>query len=53
MAEPLRIVRNLDLAPSWTVKQVKEPNFMRSVIRWAGGASNDLNENSRHAVTGW
>jgi hypothetical protein len=37
MSNSVRIVRNDDLEAAWTVKQAKEPGFMRSLITWVGG----------------
>ena len=50
MEKSLRIIRNLDLEPAWTVKQAKEPGFMRSLISWVGGPDGYLNENPGQAV---
>ncbi len=45
-----RIVRSDDLEPSWTVKQAKEPGFMRSLITWVGGPEGFINTNPGVAV---
>ena len=50
MEKSLRVIRNLDLEPAWTVKQAKEPGFMRSLISWVGGPEGYLNENPGQAV---
>ena len=45
-----RIVRNRDLEPSWSVKQAKEPGFMRSLITWVGGPDGYINTNPAQSV---
>lgn len=45
-----RIVRADDLEPTWTVKQAKEPGFMRSLITWVGGPEGHINTNPEVAV---
>ena len=53
-----RIVRNRDLAPSWTVLRAREPGFQRSLITWMGGPEGYINTNpdvaieSRHCAVG-
>lgn len=53
-----RIVRADDLEPTWTVKQAKEPGYMRSLITWVGGPEGHINTNpdvaveTEHCVTG-
>ena len=53
-----RIVRNRDLAPSWTVLRAREPGFQRSLITWMGGPDGYINTNpgvaieSRHCAVG-
>ena len=49
-AEAARIVRADDLEPSWTVKQAKEPGFLRSLITWVGGPEGHINTNPGVAV---
>ena len=46
----LRVIRNLDLEPSWSLKQAKEPGFMRSLITWVGGSKGYINSNPDHSV---
>ena len=41
----MHIARNTDLEPAWTVKQAKEPGFMRSLITWVGGPEGFINTN--------
>lgn len=58
MADAIRIVRNRDLEPTWTVLRAKEPGFMRSLITWMGGPDGYINTNpgvaieSRHCAVG-
>jgi mannose-6-phosphate isomerase-like protein (cupin superfamily) len=51
MSNSVRTIRNKDLAPTWTVKQAKEPGFMRSLITWVGGPDGYINTNPEVAVT--
>ena len=46
----MHIVRNADLEPAWTVKQAKEPGFMRSLITWVGGPEGYINTNPVQAA---
>ena len=46
----MQIVRNAELEPAWTVKQAKEPGFMRSLITWVGGPEGYINTNPAQAV---
>ena len=54
----MRIVRNHDLEPTWTVLRAKEPGFMRSLVTWMGGPEGYINTNpgvaieSRHCAVG-
>ena len=41
----MRVVRNKDLEPSWSVKQAKEPGFVRSLVTWVGGPEGYINTN--------
>src|ERR1700722_2477306 len=50
MSNSVRTIRNKDLAPTWSVKQAKEPGFMRSLITWVGGPAGYINTNSDNAV---
>ena len=50
MPGKIRIVRNKDLEPSWSVKQAKEPGFMRSLITWVGGPEGYINTNPDRSV---
>ena len=50
MSNSVRTIRNKDLAPTWTVKQAKEPGFMRSLITWVGGPDGYINTNPEVAV---
>ena len=45
MSNSVRVVRNKDLEPNWSVKQAKEPGFMRSLITWVGGPEGYINTN--------
>jgi mannose-6-phosphate isomerase-like protein (cupin superfamily) len=45
MSNAVRAIRNNDLEPSWSVKQAKEPGFMRSLITWVGGPEGYINTN--------
>ena len=46
----LRVIRDLDLEPSWNLKQAKEPGFMRSLTTWVGGPKGYINSNLDHSV---
>lgn len=46
----MQIIRNLDLEPAWTVKQAKEPGYLRSLITWVGGPEGYINTNPRQAA---
>ena len=46
----MQIIRNDDLEPAWTVKQAKEPGFLRSLITWVGGPEGYINTNPRQAA---
>ncbi len=46
----MRIVRNRDLEPTWTVLRAKEPGFMRSLVTWMGGPDGFINTNPGFAV---
>jgi len=46
----LRVIRDLDLEPSWDLKQAKEPGFMRSLTTWVGGPKGYINSNLDHSV---
>jgi len=54
----MRIVRNSDLEPTWSVLRAKEPGFMRSLVTWMGGPEGYINTNpgvaieSRHCAVG-
>ena len=50
MTPPPRIVRNRDLAPSWTVLRAREPGFQRSLITWMGGPEGYINTNPGVAI---
>ena len=50
MSNSVTVVRNRDLEPSWSVKQAKEPGFMRSLITWVGGPAGYINTNPDTAV---
>lgn len=58
MATAQRIIRNRDLAPSWSVLRAREAGFMRSLITWMGGPEGYINTNpgvaieSRHCAVG-
>jgi len=51
MSNGVRVVRNRDLEPDWSVKQAKEPGFMRSLVTWVGGPEGYINTNPKQAVT--
>ncbi len=51
MSNTVRTILNKDLAPTWTVKQAKEPGYMRSLITWVGGPDGYINTNPEVAVT--
>lgn len=44
------IIRADDLEPTWTVKQAKEPGYMRSLITWVGGPEGYINTNPGIAI---
>ncbi len=46
----MRIVRNRDLEPTWTVLRAKEPGFMRSLVTWMGGPDGYINTNPGAAI---
>lgn len=46
----MQIIRNQDLEPAWTVKQAKEPGFLRSLITWVGGPEGYINTNPAEAA---
>jgi mannose-6-phosphate isomerase-like protein (cupin superfamily) len=46
----IRVIRNRDLEPAWTVYRAKEPGFMRSLITWVGGPEGHVNTNRGSAV---
>lgn len=50
MRNSIRIVRNRDLEPTWTVLRAKEPGFMRSLITWMGGPEGYINTNPGVAI---
>lgn len=50
MTNPLRIVRNRDLEPAWTVLRAKEPGHMRSLVTWMGGPEGYINTNPGVAI---
>jgi hypothetical protein len=50
MSNSVVVVRNRDLEPSWSVKQAKEPGFMRSLITWVGGPEGYINTHPDNAV---
>ena len=50
MKNSVRIVRNRDLVPTWTVLRAREPGFMRSLITWMGGPEGYINTNPGIAV---
>lgn len=50
MSDAIRIVRNRDLEPTWTVLRAKEPGFMRSLVTWMGGPEGYINTNPGIAI---
>ena len=46
----MQIIRNHDLEPAWTVKQAKEPGYLRSLITWTGGPEGYINTNPAEAA---
>jgi mannose-6-phosphate isomerase-like protein (cupin superfamily) len=50
MSNAIRIVRNRDLEPTWTVLRAREPGFMRSLITWMGGPDGYINTNPGVAI---
>ena len=50
MPDSVRVVRNRDLVPDWSVKQAKEPGFMRNLITWVGGPEGCINTNPQNSV---
>jgi mannose-6-phosphate isomerase-like protein (cupin superfamily) len=50
MSNSVVVVRNRDLEPSWSVKQAKEPGFMRSLVTWVGGPEGYINTHPDNAV---
>ena len=50
MSGAIRIVRNRDLEPTWTVLRAREPGFMRSLVTWMGGPEGYINTNPGVAI---
>jgi len=50
MSNAVRTIRNKDLEPNWSLKQAKEPGFMRSLITWVGGPDGYINSNPDDSV---
>lgn len=50
MNSAIRIVRNRDLEPAWSVLRAREPGFMRSLITWMGGPEGYINTNPGVAI---
>src|SRR5688572_6786020 len=50
MSGAIRIVRNRDLEPTWTVLRAREPGFMRSLVTWMGGPEGYINTNPNVAI---
>jgi mannose-6-phosphate isomerase-like protein (cupin superfamily) len=50
MSNSVRVVYDKNLEPSWSVKQAKEPGFMRSLITWVGGPEGYINTNPDNSV---
>lgn len=46
----MQIIRNDELEPAWTVKQAKEPGFLRSLVTWVGGPAGFINTNPAQAA---
>ncbi|NJO23846.1 MAG: cupin domain-containing protein, partial [Sphingomonadales bacterium] len=50
MPDAIRIVRNRDLEPAWTVLRAKEAGFTRSLVTWMGGPEGYINTNPGVAI---
>ena len=50
MSNAATVIRNRDLEPDWSVKQAREPGFMRTLITWVGGPPGYINTNPERAV---